>query len=89
MTTQEKGLVVAQKQSGFLSKAMDKVNTKTTAIFCLAVAGLSSNMAFALDASNIVSEIGELKDPLTKIGVAVIGVVLVGFGIAKAKGMIK
>lgn len=88
MTTQEKGLVVAQKQSGF-SKAMDKVNTKTTAIFCLAVAGLSSNMAFALDASNIVSEIGELKDPLTKIGVAVIGVVLVGFGIAKAKGMIK
>lgn len=76
-------------KSGF-AKIVDKINLKTTAVYCTAIAGLgASNAAFALDATEIVKEIDELEEPLTKIGVAVIGLVLIGYGFAKAKGMIK
>lgn len=78
------------EKKGFLATVKDKVNEKSTALFVSGVVGLgASNSAFALDATEIVNEINALDDPLTKIGVATIGVVLIGFGIAKAKGMIK
>lgn len=92
MKTQKYEVLPAEqaKKQGLMARTLEKVNTKTTAV---AVAGImalgASNSAFALDASGIVSEINELKAPLTSIGVATIGVVLIAFGIAKAKGMIK
>lgn len=91
MKTLNQGVSTANvEKQGFFASVKDKINTKTTAIYVGATSGLvASNSAFALDATNIVSEIDALEDPLTKIGVATIGVVLIGFGIAKAKGMIK
>lgn len=83
-------LPATQKDKGFLARTLEKVNTKTTAMAVTGIMALgASNSAFALDASAIVSEINDLKTPLTSIGVATIGVVLIAFGIAKAKGMIK
>lgn len=83
-------LPATQPKKGFMARTLEKVNNKTTAMFVAGTVALgASNSAFALDATEIVSEIDGLEDPLTKIGVATIGIVLIGFGIAKAKGMIK
>lgn len=86
MDTQKSNVAISATEN---KGVVDKFNNKILATFALASAGLASNSAFALDASAIVSEIEGLEDPLTKIGVAVIGLVLIGYGFAKAKGMIK
>lgn len=79
-----------QAKKGFVARTLEKVNMKATAIAVTGVVALgASNSAFALDATEIVNEIKGLNDPLTAIGVATIGVTLIAFGIAKAKGMIK
>lgn len=79
--TDQKQLITAKKDNTALSHVAKFTSKHADKLVIVGVAALATTPAFAaIDVTSLVSEIGELKEPINKIGAALLGIAVVILG---------
>ena len=81
MNQNQMQLITAKKDNTALSRVANFTSKHADKLLIVGVVALATTPAFAaIDVSSVIDEIGDLKEPINKIGAALLGIAVVILG---------